>query len=103
MDSRMDMHMSTDACTHSSQGMGPEDGSLGHAQLATQGFICLCGTKQRGGAEVGSHVDMHTCTYAFTLFQGVGLEEGQLGHVQESTQGYTCKWMFLILFFIISQ
>ena len=33
---------------------------------ATQGHTCLCANMQRGGVEVESWVDMHTCTDACT-------------------------------------
>ena len=46
--------------------------------LATQGGTYLHTTTQRGwGADVGSQVDMHTCTDACTNSnQGVGPEKG---------------------------
>ena len=30
--SQVDMHICTDACTHSNQGVGTDEGSMGHAQ-----------------------------------------------------------------------
>ena len=48
-----------------------------------------------GGAEVGTHVDMHTCTDTYTHSNiGVVLEDGPLDKTQEATHGCTqlCKW-----------
>ena len=56
----------------------------------------LHATMQRGwGAEVGSQVDVHTCTNACTYSsQVVKLEEGRLGHAHRAIQEHMFAWNY---------
>ena len=42
------MHICTDACTHSDQGVNAEKGYLTHANKIIQGHTYLCKTLQEG-------------------------------------------------------
>ena len=64
--SQVDMHACPDVCSYSTSDVGQEDGLLGHTQGAGQMCTFLHTTMQRGGADVGSQVNMHTCTNACT-------------------------------------
>ena len=80
--SRVDMHICTDICTHSTQSVGPEKRYLAYACGATQGHPCLHVTNSSkqfcmqlckgSGPDVGSQVGMHkcpdACTYSYKSF-----------------------------------
>ena len=56
------MQACPDAHTRSNEGVGLDEWQLAHAHRATEGHTCLHTTMQRGEADVGSQLDMHTCT-----------------------------------------
>ena len=67
--------------------MGTQAGSLGHKHTAIQRHpvsIKLC---KGGGPDMGSQVDINSCTDACTHSkQGVGTQAGSLGHKHSNTQ-----------------
>ena len=44
----LDKYSCTDDCTNSNQGIGSDEGLLGHIHGATQGHRCLCSIMQMG-------------------------------------------------------
>ena len=66
MGSHVDMYTCTDACVHSNQGMCPEVGWLWQPHNAAQRHPCFHQTMHRGGADMGSKVEINSCTDAFT-------------------------------------
>ena len=62
---------------------------MGHTHSAAHGLTCLHATMQRGGGvNMGSQVNAHTCTDAYThCNRGVGPDEVWLRHKYEATQG----------------
>ena len=88
---QVDIHSGTDACTHSSQGVWPEAGWLAaHTHtLPCRGIhvsIKLC---IRGGVDMGSQVDINSCTDAcIHSNHGVGPEAGWLGHTHTHTHSH---------------
>ena len=91
--SQVDMHICTDAFTHLNQGLGPDEGLLGHAYGATEGRICLHATMQSSWEDKWSQVDMPTCTDACAhSSQCVGPDEGWLGNACWTTQRNKCLY-----------
>ena len=62
----VDIYICTDAYTPYGQEEGPDEVWLGDAHRDTQSSILLGKIMQRGGAEMGSHIDIHTCSGVHT-------------------------------------
>ena len=68
------MYTCTDACTHSKQGVGPEEDDCNIHTLPSRGNHVPCNCIG-DGADMESHMDITTCTDAGTHSkQGVGTE-----------------------------
>ena len=81
MGSQVDINSCTDAWKYSKQGVGTEMRWLGHKHTATHGHPCFHQTMHRGGEDMGSQMDINSCTDACTHSnQGVWPEAGWLGH-----------------------
>ena len=75
MVSQMDMYSCLDACTHFNQGEGPQAGLLGDTCCAHMGTHVSMKVSTGGLANMGSQVDIITCSDACTHSkQGVGTE-----------------------------
>ena len=75
--SQVGIHMCTDACTHSNQGVEPDEGLRGYTHRAIQGTHVCAQQFQGSETDVSNHVCMHTCTDVCTLSnQGVRTEQG---------------------------
>ena len=62
------MHIYTDTCTPSHQSVEPDKGCMGHAYRATQGYMCLWETMQRGEEYLGMQVTcIHVLMHAHLL------------------------------------
>ena len=61
------MYTCTDACAHSDQGVGPQEGWLGHTWKQDRVIHICVQLSNVCGADVGSKVDMHTCTDVWHL------------------------------------
>ena len=68
MVSKVDMHTHTDTCTHSTQSVGPEKRYLAYACGATQGHPIYKYYAKGMQQMWGSQVDMLTCSDACTHF-----------------------------------
>ena len=84
------MYTCTDAYAQSNQGVGPQEGWLGHT-WGQQGLTYLCATIKCGCSRCGSRVDMHICTDICThSTQSVGPEKRYLAYARGVTQGHQC-------------
>ena len=62
MGSHVAINTCTDACTHYKQGVGTEMRLLGHKHTDIQGHPGFHQSMHRGGADLGSQVEINSCT-----------------------------------------
>ena len=89
MESQVDMYTWSDACTHFNQGVGPKTGEWNTVTVTHMSTQEVSMKLSIGGwANMGSWVDISTCTDAYTHSkEGVGPEVDWLEHTHCATHG----------------